>query len=80
MRLLPAGERLRHRARDVRPRKFVGFANIDEDRAASILSRIPAGRWGEASDLQGVFVFLASEAAAYVTGAVIPVDGGWLVR
>ena len=52
----------------------------DEDRAASILSRIPAGRWGEASDLQGVFVFLASDAAAYVTGAVIPVDGGWLVR
>jgi 2-deoxy-D-gluconate 3-dehydrogenase len=52
----------------------------DEDRAASILSRIPAGRWGEASDLQGIFVFLASDAAAYVTGAVIPVDGGWLVR
>jgi len=52
----------------------------DEDRAASILSRIPAGRWGEASDLQGVFVFLASDAAAYLTGAVIPVDGGWLVR
>ncbi|NLP84736.1 2-dehydro-3-deoxy-D-gluconate 5-dehydrogenase KduD [Microbacterium sp. CFH 90308] len=52
----------------------------DEDRAASILSRIPAGRWGEASDLQGAFVFLASDAAAYVTGAIIPVDGGWLVR
>lgn len=52
----------------------------DDDRAASILSRIPAGRWGEASDLQGAFVFLASDAAAYVTGAVIPVDGGWLVR
>ena len=52
----------------------------DEDRAASILSRIPAGRWGEASDLQGAFVFLASDAAGYVTGAVIPVDGGWLVR
>lgn len=52
----------------------------DEDRAASILSRIPAGRWGEASDLQGTFVFLASDAAAYITGAIIPVDGGWLVR
>lgn len=52
----------------------------DEDRAASILSRIPAGRWGEASDLQGAFVFLASDAAAYLTGAIIPVDGGWLVR
>ncbi len=52
----------------------------DEDRATSILSRIPAGRWGEGSDVQGAFVFLASDAAAYVTGAVIPVDGGWLVR
>ncbi|MEV7828736.1 2-dehydro-3-deoxy-D-gluconate 5-dehydrogenase KduD [Microbacterium enclense] len=52
----------------------------DEDRAASILSRIPAGRWGDASDLQGAFVFLASDAASYLTGAVIPVDGGWLVR
>ncbi|MGQ3255018.1 MAG: SDR family oxidoreductase, partial [Microbacterium aurantiacum] len=52
----------------------------DADRAASILQRIPAGRWGTAEDVQGVFVFLASEAAAYVTGAVIPVDGGWLVR
>ncbi|WP_285136263.1 2-dehydro-3-deoxy-D-gluconate 5-dehydrogenase KduD [Microbacterium sp. lyk4-40-TSB-66] len=52
----------------------------DEDRAASILARIPAGRWGDASDLQGAFVFLASSAASYVTGAVIPVDGGWLVR
>nr|WP_154923716.1 2-dehydro-3-deoxy-D-gluconate 5-dehydrogenase KduD [Microbacterium testaceum] len=52
----------------------------DEDRAASILSRIPAGRWGDASDLQGAFVFLASDAASYLTGAIIPVDGGWLVR
>lgn len=52
----------------------------DEDRAASILARIPAGRWGDASDLHGAFVFLASDAASYLTGAVIPVDGGWLVR
>ncbi len=52
----------------------------DADREASILARIPAGRWGTPADLQGAFVFLASEAAAYVTGAVIPVDGGWLVR
>ncbi|WZH38723.1 MAG: 2-dehydro-3-deoxy-D-gluconate 5-dehydrogenase KduD [Microbacterium enclense] len=52
----------------------------DADREASILARIPAGRWGTPGDLQGAFVFLASDAAAYVTGAVIPVDGGWLVR
>lgn len=52
----------------------------DADRSASILSRIPAGRWGTPTDLQGIFVFLASDAAAYVTGAIVPVDGGWLVR
>ncbi|MDL9979208.1 2-dehydro-3-deoxy-D-gluconate 5-dehydrogenase KduD [Microbacterium sp. ASV49] len=52
----------------------------DTEREASIVSRIPAGRWGTPADLQGVFVFLASDAAAYVTGAIVPVDGGWLVR
>ncbi|TFF27579.1 2-dehydro-3-deoxy-D-gluconate 5-dehydrogenase KduD [Jiella endophytica] len=52
----------------------------DEDRSAAILARIPAGRWGEASDIGGAAVFLASEAARYVHGAVLPVDGGWLAR
>ncbi len=52
----------------------------DQERERSILARIPAGRWGSPADLQGAFVFLASDAAAYVTGTVIPVDGGWLVR
>ena len=52
----------------------------DTDREASIVARIPAGRWGTPADLQGAFVFLASDAAAYVTGAIVPVDGGWLVR
>lgn len=52
----------------------------DAEREKSILSRIPAGRWGTPADLQGAFVFLASDAAAYLTGAIIPVDGGWLVR
>lgn len=52
----------------------------DTERQSSILARIPVGRWGTPADLQGAFVFLASEAAAYVTGAIVPVDGGWLVR
>jgi 2-deoxy-D-gluconate 3-dehydrogenase len=52
----------------------------DADRERTIVARIPAGRWGTPGDLQGAFVFLASDAAAYVTGTVLPVDGGWLVR
>jgi len=52
----------------------------DEDRNAQILGRIPAGRWGEPSDLGGAAVFLASRASDYVNGAIIPVDGGWLAR
>jgi 2-deoxy-D-gluconate 3-dehydrogenase len=52
----------------------------DADRNKSILDRIPANRWGEASDLAGTAVFLASSASDYVNGAVIPVDGGWLAR
>ncbi len=52
----------------------------DAKRSAEILGRIPAGRWGEPQDLMGVVVFLASDAARYVNGAVIPVDGGWLAR
>ncbi len=52
----------------------------DPERNAAILSRIPAARWGKPSDLGGAAVFLASDAAAYVHGAIIPVDGGWLAR
>lgn len=52
----------------------------DAKRSQAILDRIPAGRWGEPSDLAGVVVFLASEASDYLNGAVIPVDGGWLAR
>lgn len=50
----------------------------DPERSAAILSRIPAGRWGEPSDVAGAVVFLASDAAAYIHGAILPVDGGWL--
>ncbi|RMI09664.1 2-dehydro-3-deoxy-D-gluconate 5-dehydrogenase KduD [Cellulomonas triticagri] len=52
----------------------------DADRDRAILERIPAARWGTPADLQGAFVFLASAASDYVNGAVLPVDGGWLVR
>ncbi|GGI44038.1 2-deoxy-D-gluconate 3-dehydrogenase [Agromyces flavus] len=52
----------------------------DPDRSRAILERIPAGRWGRADDLAGATVFLASPAADYVSGVVLPVDGGWLGR
>jgi 2-dehydro-3-deoxy-D-gluconate 5-dehydrogenase len=52
----------------------------DPERSASIVARIPAGRWGTPADIAGATVFLASSAADYVHGAVLPVDGGWLGR
>ena len=52
----------------------------DEDRSRAILERIPAGRWGLPDDLAGAVVFLASPASDYVSGIVLPVDGGWLAR
>jgi 2-deoxy-D-gluconate 3-dehydrogenase len=52
----------------------------DEGRSKEILARIPAGRWGEPSDLAGAAVFLASRASDYMHGAIVPVDGGWLAR
>ena len=52
----------------------------DPVRSKAILDRIPAARWGDAEDLAGATVFLASDAAAYIHGTVLPVDGGWLGR
>jgi 2-deoxy-D-gluconate 3-dehydrogenase len=52
----------------------------DPDRSRALLERIPAGRWGQASDLGGATVFLASAASDYVSGITLPVDGGWLGR
>ena len=52
----------------------------DPTRSRQILERIPAGRWGEASDIAGACVFLCSPLADYIHGSIIPVDGGWLAR
>ncbi|UFU07931.1 SDR family oxidoreductase [Ruania halotolerans] len=50
----------------------------DAERSAQITARIPAGRWAEPEDMVGPAVFLASDAASYVHGHVLAVDGGWL--
>ena len=52
----------------------------DPVRNPAILARIPAGRWGEPDDFKGAVVFLASEAASYVHGTILTVDGGWMGR
>ncbi len=52
----------------------------DADRSASILSRIPAGRWGIPDDFKGITLFLASSASDYVHGTIVTVDGGWMGR
>ena len=52
----------------------------DQDRNASILARIPMGRWGAPEDISAVAVFLASAAAGYINGEILTVDGGWMGR
>lgn len=52
----------------------------DPERAAAILARIPAGRWGRPEDLAGPAVFLASSASDYLHGTILTVDGGWMGR
>ncbi len=52
----------------------------DASRSRQILERIPAGRWGEPSDVGGAAVFLSSPASDYVNGHILVVDGGWLAR
>ena len=52
----------------------------DPDRSASILARIPAGRWGKPEDFKGPIIFLASPASDYMSGTVMTVDGGWRGR
>jgi len=52
----------------------------DEERSKSILSRIPANRWGQPEDFKGPAIFLASKAGEYVHGTILTVDGGWMGR
>ncbi|HEX8459890.1 MAG TPA: SDR family NAD(P)-dependent oxidoreductase [Segetibacter sp.] len=52
----------------------------DPERSKSILSRIPAGRWGEPEDFKGPILFLCSKAGEYVNGTIVTVDGGWMGR
>ena len=52
----------------------------DTARSRQILDRIPMGRWAEPKDMATAVLFLASPASSYVTGAIVPVDGGWLAR
>jgi len=52
----------------------------DKDRHDAILTRIPAGRWGETQDFAGPVVFLASNASDYLHGTIVTVDGGWMGR
>lgn len=57
-----------------------GDLRKDPVRSEQILSRIPAGRWGNPEDFKGPALFLCSDAAAYVHGTVLTVDGGWMGR
>jgi NAD(P)-dependent dehydrogenase (short-subunit alcohol dehydrogenase family) len=51
----------------------------DAQRSASILARTPLGRWAEPTDIAGAVVFLSSPAAGFITGSIVPIDGGYLV-
>jgi Dehydrogenases with different specificities (related to short-chain alcohol dehydrogenases) len=55
-------------------------ANMTPERKAETTVRIPAGRWGTPDDMKGPVLFLASDASSYLNGAVIPVDGAFLVK
>jgi len=55
-------------------------AQADQSRSDAIIARTPFGRWGRPEDIGGAVVFLCSDAAAFITGTVLPVDGGYMVK
>jgi NAD(P)-dependent dehydrogenase (short-subunit alcohol dehydrogenase family) len=55
-------------------------ARADQARSEAIVARTPFGRWGKPDDIGGAVVFLCSEAAGFITGAILPVDGGYSVK
>lgn len=59
---------------------LTSMTHSDPNRYEAFRARIPAGRWAQPEDIAGPAVFLASPAADYIHGVVLPVDGGWLVR
>ena len=60
--------------------KMTAAIKADPVRNPQILARIPIGRWGTPEDLVGPLLFLASSASDYLTGIILPVDGGWMAR
>jgi 2-dehydro-3-deoxy-D-gluconate 5-dehydrogenase len=60
--------------------ELAGPLQSDPIRGPQILERIPVGRWAQPDELGGLCVFLASDAASYMHGSIVPIDGGWLSR